>query len=127
MIDSSSSRKSRLSPPIETGTGDSRRRGARRLPDATAIAAIHLVPGYLVRRLHFICQRIFADSIGGSGLLPGHMGLLATLDAYPDIDQRTLGTIIGSDPVTTGQLLDLLEKRGLVARTVDLADRRARK
>ena len=102
-------------------------RVGRRLPDEAEIASIHLVPGYLVRRLHFICQRIFSEAIGVSGMLPGHMGLLATLHTYPEIDQRTLGAIIGSDPVTTGQLLHLLERRGHVVRTVDPADRRARR
>lgn len=102
-------------------------RVGRRLPDEAEIASIHLVPGYLVRRLHVICQRIFSDAIGVSGMLPGHMGLLATLHTYPEIDQRTLGAIIGSDPVTTGQLLHLLERRGHVVRTVDPADRRARR
>ena len=102
-------------------------RVGRRLPDEAEIASIHLVPGYLVRRLHVICQRIFSDAIGVSGMLPGHMGLLATRHTYPEIDQRSLGAIIGSDPVTTGQLLHLLERRGHVVRTVDPADRRARR
>ena len=119
------SRRGSRSSAIETP--GPRRRTGKRLPDEATIASIHLVPGYLVRRLHFICQRIFSDALGVSGMLPGHMGLLATLDAYPDIDQRTLGAIIGSDPVTVGQLLDLLERRGHVARTVDPADRRARR
>lgn len=119
------SRRGSRSSAIETP--GPRLRTGKRLPDEATIASIHLVPGHLVRRLHFICQRILSDALGVSGMLPGHMGVLATLDAYPDIDQRTLGTIIGSDPVTTGQLLDLLERRGHVARTVNPADRRARR
>ena len=119
-----SSRGSRSSATKPPGLNE---RVGRRLPDEAEIASIHLVPGYLVRRLHVICQRIFSDAIGVSGMLPGHMGLLATLHTYPEIDQRTLGAIIGSDPVTTGQLLHLLERRGHVVRTVDPADRRARR
>jgi DNA-binding MarR family transcriptional regulator len=50
--------------------------------------------------------------------------ILVRLDRQPGISQNELAALIEVEPITVGRLIDRLEKRGMVARHPDPADRR---
>jgi DNA-binding MarR family transcriptional regulator len=60
------------------------------------------------------------------GLTPHHFGMLMTLDHLRTAHQRRLSELVGVDPRNAVPLLDLLQRRGLIERTGDPADRRRR-
>lgn len=84
--------------------------------------------GHLVRRLHQISVSVFADRMKAAGidLTPVQFAALCALDANPEIDQATLAGLIAYDRVTIGGVVDRLEGKGLISRTVSRQDRRAR-
>jgi len=100
------------------------------LPDPpradTRLPANHRVPSFLAFRLYQLCLGIMAEVLAPEGLKPTEYGALTMLDAAPGIDQRSLASLLGIDKVSAGQLVDRLERAGLVSRTLDPADRRAR-
>lgn len=89
---------------------------------------LHDMAGHLVRRLHQISVSLFADRMKSSGidLTPVQFAALCALDANPEIDQATLAGLIAYDRVTIGGVVDRLEGKGLISRTVSRQDRRAR-
>jgi MarR family transcriptional regulator, temperature-dependent positive regulator of motility len=92
----------------------------------TKVAPTHRVPAHLARRFHQICLGVLAEVTEPNGLTPLQYAVLAALDDEPGIDQRRLATRLGTDPVSTGQIVDRLEKSSWVDRRVDETDRRAR-
>jgi DNA-binding MarR family transcriptional regulator len=86
----------------------------------------HHVPFPLVRRLQQICLTMSASITEEEELTPQQYTVIACLDDFPGIDQRRLGEITGIDRTIVGQLIDQLEKQGLIDRQVNGADRRAR-
>jgi MarR family transcriptional regulator, temperature-dependent positive regulator of motility len=97
------------------------------LNSRAAIPVVHRVPTHLARRFHQVCLGAVAAVTEPAGLSPMQYAVIASLLDKPDIDQRQLAARIGVDPVTAGNLVGPLEASGLVARTVDEADRRARR
>lgn len=92
----------------------------------TTVPSILRVPSHLARRFNQLCVGIIAEVTEPEGLIPTQYALLVALDEQPGIDQRTLALRLGTDAVTTGQLIGELEEAGFVDRKVDVADRRAR-
>ena len=84
--------------------------------------------GHLIRRLHQISVSVFAERMKAAGidLTPVQFAALSALAAHPDVDQATLAGLIAYDRVTIGGVVDRLEGKGLVSRTVSRQDRRAR-
>ena len=90
---------------------------------------VRRVPISLSRRFFQICTAAVAEACAKEGLTPQQGGVLAYLnkvDGEPDIDQNGLAARMGIDRASTSQLVDELEKMGLVDRRVNGADRRAR-
>lgn len=89
----------------------------------------HEMPGHLIRRLNQISTSIFQERMQALGLdlTPVQFAALASLDNNPGIDQATLAGLIAYDRVTLGGVIDRLETKGLVARSVNARDRRARR
>ncbi len=89
---------------------------------------IHTMPGHLIRRMNQIAVSIFQERMAALGLdlTPVQFGALASLEDNPGIDQATLAGLIAHDRVTIGGVVDRLEAKGLVARSVNSRDRRAR-
>jgi DNA-binding MarR family transcriptional regulator len=89
----------------------------------------HAMPGHLIRRLNQISTSIFQDRMQALGLdlTPVQFAALACLDDNPGVDQATLAGLIAYDRVTIGGVVDRLETKGLVTRTVNARDRRARR
>ncbi|MCA2011635.1 MarR family winged helix-turn-helix transcriptional regulator [Pararhodobacter sp. CCB-MM2] len=88
----------------------------------------HTMPGHLIRRLNQIAVSIFQDRMQALGLdlTPVQFAALVSLRDNPGIDQATLAGFIAHDRVTIGGVVDRLQAKALVARTVNENDRRSR-
>jgi len=93
---------------------------------ANLVPAVHRVPAHLAQRFNQICVGALAEVLEPEGIMPSEYAVLATIDDLPALDQRTLATRLGIDPVTAGQMVDRLESMDLVDRRLQDADRRAR-
>ena len=96
------------------------------MDDETPVSAS--LPGHLIRRLHQLSTQVFAHRIkeAGSDITPVQFAALDSLQARPGIDQATLAGLIAKDRATIGGVVDRLEQKGLLARTVSADDKRAR-
>ncbi|MBC7144040.1 MAG: winged helix-turn-helix transcriptional regulator [Thioclava marina] len=92
------------------------------------MSVIQELPGHLIRRLHQISVSAFTQEVGAAGfdLTPVQFAALRMLKENPDIDQATLAGLIAYDRVTLGGVVNRLEARGLIERTISETDRRAR-
>jgi MarR family transcriptional regulator, lower aerobic nicotinate degradation pathway regulator len=86
---------------------------------------IRRVPVALARRFAQICTAVVAETLDGEELTPLEYAVLAILNDDPDIDQSSLAARIGVDRNTSSVLVAQLEKRALIERRVNGADRRA--
>lgn len=84
------------------------------------------LPGFLIRRLQQIAVAVFLEETQASGLTPVQYAALVTVQRTPELDQRRLAARIGFDTSTIGSVIDRLEARGLMRRTLNPNDRRAR-
>ncbi|TNF17599.1 MAG: MarR family transcriptional regulator [Rhodobacteraceae bacterium] len=86
------------------------------------------MPGHLIRRLQQIASSIFAQQMKshGTDLTSPQFAALAMIHDHPRIDQATLAGAIAFDRATIGGVVDRLVSKGLVARTTNPKDRRAR-
>lgn len=84
------------------------------------------LPGFLIRRLQQIAVAVFLEETQTSALTPVQYAALATVQRTPELDQRRLAARIGFDTSTIGSVIDRLEARGLMRRTPNPSDRRAR-
>ena len=91
-----------------------------------ATIPVQPTPSALARRFHQICATVVAETLAGEELTPLQYAVLAYLYLQPDIDQNGLAARLGVDRASTSQLVDHLEKAGLVDRRVNGKDRRAR-
>lgn len=89
---------------------------------------IYEMAGHLIRRLNQISVAIFADRMTREGydLTPVQFATLSAIETAPGIDQATLAGTIAYDRATIGGVVDRLEQKGLIERTVSEKDRRAR-
>ncbi len=65
------------------------------------------------------------EALKKHGLISPHYGILHILKDSPPVTQKTLGDQMGIDKATMVKLLDELQERKLIQRTVVAADRRA--
>lgn len=84
------------------------------------------LPGHLARRLQQLAVALFHQELAGLGLTPVQYSALHAICQEPGTDQKTLAQTIGYDAATLGGVIDRLELRGLVLRTVSASDRRVR-
>ena len=86
------------------------------------------MPGHLIRRLHQVSTQVFLQRVRDAGfdLTPVQFAALDALQHRPGIDQAGLAQSIDKDRATTGSVLDRLEQKGLVERSVSVHDKRAR-
>lgn len=80
----------------------------------------------LARRFSQICTAVLADMTAEADLTPLQYAALSYLSDEPDLDQNGLAARLGIDRTSIGQLIDQMERKGLVERRVNGADRRAR-
>jgi DNA-binding MarR family transcriptional regulator len=89
-------------------------------------APIRRVPIALARRFVQICLAVAAETLEGENLTPLQFAVLANLNDESDVDQISLAARLGVDRNSASVLVEQLEKRGLIDRRVNGADRRAR-
>ena len=95
-------------------------------PRTTGPVDLDTLPGHAIRRLQQIAVAIFLEEAEAQGLTPIQYGALQAIVDTPGMDQRTLAARIGLDTSTTAGVIDRLEARGLVLRSVSREDRRIR-
>ncbi|NNN20016.1 MAG: MarR family transcriptional regulator [Acidimicrobiaceae bacterium] len=88
--------------------------------------AVYDMPGHLVRRLNQIAVSIFLDGTRAFGITPVQFSALTAIGSVPGIDQRRLSRVIAFDRSTIGDVVQRLEKRGLVISEKRAADRRTK-
>lgn len=84
--------------------------------------------GHLIRRMHQTSTHVFATRIKAAGLDVTQVQF-AAMDAIrdtPGIDQAGVAAAIAYDRATIGGVIDRLEQKGWISRSVSPRDRRAR-
>ena len=92
--------------------------------DSHATATLWDRPGFLVRRLHQIHVAMFLEECASANMTPVQYGLLSILADAPGLDQVALAAELGIDRTNVADVLERLEKRGLLTRAVNPGDRR---
>jgi DNA-binding MarR family transcriptional regulator len=92
-------------------------------PD-TPVALMESV-GFLLTRVHFRLHREFAPALAPLGIEPRHVGCLTALAATGPIPQSQLARILGVSGASVVQMVDDMERRGLVERRRPDTDRRS--
>lgn len=84
--------------------------------------------GHLIRRLHQQSTSVFQARTQEAGfdLTSVQFAALDAISEQTGIDQANLAATIGFDRATIGGVVDRLEQKGLMLRTVSPNDRRAR-
>jgi DNA-binding MarR family transcriptional regulator len=80
--------------------------------------------GFLVTRAHQRTHREFAAALHPLDIEPRHIGTLRALRVAGPATQNDLGVLLEVSPATVVQIVDHLERRGLVTRERDASDRR---
>ena len=85
-------------------------------------------PGHLIRRLHQISTHVFTERVREAGfdLTSVQYAALDALGSNLGVDQARLADMVAKDRATTGAVVERLEQKGLVSRTVNDRDKRAR-
>ncbi|WP_434288363.1 MarR family winged helix-turn-helix transcriptional regulator [Celeribacter sp. SCSIO 80788] len=89
---------------------------------------IHNMAGHLIRRLNQISMSVFTERMKAHGqtMTSVQFAALNAIRAHPGIEQARLAELIAYDRATIGGVLDRLESKGLILRSVCEKDRRAR-
>lgn len=89
---------------------------------------IHNMAGHLIRRLNQISMSVFTERMKAHGqtMTSVQFAALNAIRAHPGIEQARLAELIAYDRATIGGVLDRLEGKGLILRSVCETDRRAR-
>lgn len=84
--------------------------------------------GFLLTDLSRLFRQAFERVVGGAGLelTPGEIRALAQVARNSGARQAVLAELMGVEPMTLSAYLDRLEAHGLIARTTDPTDRRAK-
>lgn len=83
-------------------------------------------PGHLIRRLHQIHVALFLEECGIHNLTPVQFGVLTVLTDGKVRDQVTIAAMIGVDRNTAADVIRRLQKRGLLERPENPADKRTK-
>lgn len=84
--------------------------------------------GHLIRRLNQMSTKVFLKRMQEAGydLTPVQFAALDAVWSSPGLDQAGIAAQIAYDRATIGGVIDRLEQKGLVSRTINERDRRAR-
>jgi MarR family transcriptional regulator, lower aerobic nicotinate degradation pathway regulator len=93
---------------------------------APASVDLERLPGHGIRRLHQIAVAVFLQETEAHGITPVQFAALQAVVNAPGTDQRTLAASIGLDTSTVAGVVDRLEARGLLQRSLSPADKRVR-
>ncbi|WP_170604053.1 MarR family winged helix-turn-helix transcriptional regulator [Ruegeria arenilitoris] len=89
---------------------------------------IYGMAGHLIRRLNQISTHVFSTRMmeAGIDLTSVQFAALDAIRTRPGIDQATIATMIAYDRATIGGVIDRLEQKKYVTRSISKRDRRAR-
>jgi MarR family transcriptional regulator, temperature-dependent positive regulator of motility len=92
------------------------------------LSEIYASPGHVIRRLQQVAVSFFRDAVQVRGLdiTPVQYAALRAIAAYPGLDQAALAGAIAYDRATIGGVIERLEVKGLVRRSLSSQDRRVR-
>lgn len=79
---------------------------------------------FLLAQIGAFAGRRFAERVQALSLTPAHAGLLRAVDAEPGRSQQAVATQLGLFPSRLVDLVDELERDGLIERRRDAQDRR---
>jgi DNA-binding MarR family transcriptional regulator len=96
-------------------------------PNKSLVLPSHRVPAHLARRFHQICLGVVAEILAPEDMTPLLWSVMATVEEAPGSGQKQAADAMGVDAVNFGQMIDVLEGKGLIERRIDPGDRRARK
>ena len=84
--------------------------------------------GHLIRRLNQVSTQVFMHRMQAEGheLTPVQFAALYAIRANPGLDQASVAARIAYDKATIGGVIDRLEQKRYVVRSVSKSDRRAR-
>ena len=94
---------------------------------STAIRELRDKAGFLLRRAFQRSSAIFAEETRELDITGPQYIILVALALRPGMDQNRLAETVDLDRWTTGDVVTRLERRGLLGRAVDSADRRCRR
>src|SRR6478736_4826568 len=83
------------------------------------VLASHRVPSHLARRFHQICLGVTAEILEDEDITPIQWAVIAAILEEPGTGQKHIAKRVGVDPVALGQMIDALEKNGMVERRAD--------
>ena len=83
---------------------------------ADFVAEIRGKPGHLLRRAHQMSTSIFIEQGKEFDLTPVQYGSLQIVDAYPGLDQATVGRLMGLDRTTLSDVVRRMVAKGLLIR-----------
>ena len=81
----------------------------------------------MARRFVLIATAIWAEACAEESLSHLEFGVLGILARQPETDRNGLAAFVGVDRTNVGLIVDQLEKRGFLERTVNPDDRRAQR
>lgn len=87
---------------------------------------VHDKPGHLIRRAQQIAVAIFLEECAGFDMTPVQYAALAAVRDHPGVDATRIAGVVALDRTTISGVLERLEAKGLIARTANAADRRAK-
>lgn len=89
---------------------------------------VQAMAGHLIRRLNQLSTHVFAMRVREAGfdLTPVQFAAMDAVLAEPGLDQASIAARIAYDRATIGGVIDRLEQKGFVLRSVSERDRRAR-
>jgi DNA-binding MarR family transcriptional regulator len=92
-----------------------------------AISDIYVQPGHLIRRAHQLATAAFMAEAKALGMTPVQYSALLVIKDIPGIDATRLSVFIHFDRTTIGQVIGLLEAKGLITREPGVEDRRTKR
>jgi DNA-binding MarR family transcriptional regulator len=88
---------------------------------------IYRQPGHLIRRAHQIATAVFATETKAFDLTAVQFSALVVIREHPGTDATRVSDLIYFDRSTIGNVLDRLEKKGLIRREASIEDRRTKR
>jgi len=83
-------------------------------------------PGHLIWRAQQRAWRVFREEVGDLTVTPVQASILLVIAFQPGIDQQSLARVVALDKATTGNVVSRLVQQGLVERSVNATDKRAK-
>jgi MarR family transcriptional regulator, lower aerobic nicotinate degradation pathway regulator len=88
---------------------------------------IYKQPGHLIRRAHQIATAVFTNEAKAFDLTAVQFSALLAIRDHPGTDATRVSDLIYFDRSTIGNVLDRLEKKGLIKRQPGVEDRRTKR